>query len=94
MLEDVFCGISSELASVQEQLRAVLSADELPIDEALRSSLNCPGKLLRPGLLLLVAKNGQEKSDSSRGITLGCAVEMLHLATLLHDDVIREDTGR
>ncbi len=93
MLEDVFCDISSELASVQEQLQAVLAADELPVDEVLRSSLHCSGKLLRPGLLLLVAKNGRE-SDSKRSITLGCAIEMLHLATLLHDDVIDRSCTR
>lgn len=87
MHKGVFHDISSELANVQERLEAALSADELPVDEALRSSLHCSGKLLRPGLLLLIAKNGQQP-DSSRGVTLGCAVEMLHLATLLHDDVI------
>ena len=87
MHKGVFHDISSELANVQEQLQAVLSADELPVDEALRSSLHCHGKLLRPGLLLLIAKNGQEP-DSGRGARLGCALEMLHLATLLHDDVI------
>lgn len=87
MHKDVFSDISSELESVQEQIQAVLASDELPVDEALRSALNCPGKLLRPGLLLLIAKNGREP-DLGRGITLGCAVEMLHLATLLHDDVI------
>jgi len=87
MHKGVFQDISSELANVQEQLQAVLSADELPVDQALRASLHCSGKLLRPGLLLLIAKNGQEP-DSGRGARLGCAVEMLHLATLLHDDVI------
>ncbi len=92
-MQGVFSQVSTELACVQEQLQAVLAADELPVDEALRATLYCSGKLLRPGLLLLVAKNGRE-SDSKRSITLGCAVEMLHLATLLHDDVIDRSCTR
>ena len=87
MHKDVFRGIAEELIRVEERLRAMLSADELPLGEALCSTLQGPGKLLRPGLLLLIAKNGRG-ADADRGVTLGCAVEMLHIATLLHDDVI------
>src|SRR5947209_1368710 len=44
------------------------------------------GKRLRPILLLLAAKLFGPASDSA--IRLGAVVEMLHTATLIHDDVI------
>ncbi len=51
------------------------------------------GKRIRPLLLLLAAKALGCKSDSR--IRLGAVVEMLHTATLVHDDIIDEaDTRR
>ena len=44
------------------------------------------GKRLRPALLLLCAKACGYKGDS--GIRLGAVVEVIHAATLVHDDVI------
>ena len=54
------------------------------------------GKLLRPRLTLLAAATlGDEQLHSRRTILLATAVEMLHNASLLHDDVIdRADTRR
>lgn len=44
------------------------------------------GKMLRPALVLLAADACGEVSDAHR--TLAAVVEMVHLATLLHDDVL------
>src|SRR5437870_12136333 len=44
------------------------------------------GKRLRPILLLLAARLAGHRG--ARGIRLGCVVELLHTATLIHDDVI------
>ena len=54
------------------------------------------GKMLRPRLTLLAAATlGDEQLHSRRTILLATAVEMLHNASLLHDDVIdRADTRR
>lgn len=46
------------------------------------------GKLLRPALLLLSAKACGELSDEH--VTLAAVVEMVHMATLVHDDVLDE----
>ena len=54
------------------------------------------GKMLRPRLLLLAAQTlGKEHFHSRRTLLLAVAVEMLHNASLLHDDVIdHSDTRR
>jgi octaprenyl-diphosphate synthase len=44
------------------------------------------GKRLRPMLLLLAARLGGYRG--ARSIRLGCVVELLHTATLIHDDVV------
>lgn len=46
------------------------------------------GKRLRPILLLLAARLAGY--DGIRGVRLGCVVELLHTATLVHDDVVDE----
>ena len=46
------------------------------------------GKRLRPILVLLSAALGAE--ESARAVRLGCVVELLHTATLIHDDVVDE----
>jgi len=49
------------------------------------------GKRLRPALLLLCARfasAGNTATDSKTAIQLGAVVEMIHAATLVHDDVI------
>ena len=53
------------------------------------------GKMLRPRLLLAAAATlGDEAFDSRRTLLLATCVEMLHNASLLHDDVVDEASER
>ncbi len=53
------------------------------------------GKMLRPRLTLMAAKTlGDDTFDSRRTLLLAVAVEMLHNASLLHDDVIDHADNR
>lgn len=53
------------------------------------------GKMLRPRMLLAAAATlGEEHFHSRRTLLLATAVEMLHNASLLHDDVIDHDDTR
>ncbi|AEE45084.1 polyprenyl synthetase family protein [Cellulomonas fimi] len=78
--------LTERLALVEERLRdAVTHADQLA-DDAARHLVNAGGKRLRPLLTLLTAELG----DGSRREVVDAAtvVELTHLATLYHDDVM------
>jgi octaprenyl-diphosphate synthase len=81
------CGpVRKELAAVEEQLLQVAQSENPVISEAVSGILRAGGKRLRPTLLLTAAKacghNGQ------RAVRLAAAVELVHTASLIHDDVI------
>ena len=78
--------LALRLALVEERLRdAVTNVDRLA-DDASRHLVNAGGKRLRPLLTLLAAELG----DGSRREVVDAAVvvELTHLATLYHDDVM------
>ena len=79
--------------SVQEDLRLVEQVfDEIkqvdygPLGEMLKMVLGGGGKLMRPALALLAGRFGNY--DLDRLVPLAASVELLHTATLVHDDVI------
>lgn len=51
------------------------------------------GKMLRPLFVILSAGFGEEK-DEEKILNLAAAIEMLHLATLIHDDIIDDSDLR
>ena len=54
--------------------------------------VNADGKMLRPGFLLLASGFGRVKDD--RFVPLAAAMEILHLGTLIHDDILDEAAVR
>lgn len=80
--------ILSDLADVDARLRAELRNDDPFVDELAQHSFRMSGKRLRPALLLLAARAVGEVNDDHR--TLAAVVEMIHTATLVHDDVLDE----
>ena len=83
---EIFDLIQDELEQVEKRLtlESVASVDAVTaIGQYLQSS---GGKRLRPGLLLLAAK--LTGSAGLTAIQMGTVVEMIHAATLVHDDVI------
>jgi geranylgeranyl pyrophosphate synthase len=83
----------SFLSPVQEQLRLVEARLHAQADDrhpdlraALEQILSAGGKRIRPSLGLLVGN--MLGAPEQRLVTLGAAVELLHTATLVHDDLI------
>jgi octaprenyl-diphosphate synthase len=85
--------VEPELAQVEEELRGYARSDVGPVTEIGRYLLDAGGKRIRPMLLLLTAKAiGAPEAGTVR---LGAVVELIHNATLVHDDVIDSaDTRR
>ena len=62
------------------------------LGQVLEHILQRGGKRMRPMLILLTAKNYGEVSDVTQNAALG--LELLHTASLVHDDVVDESTER
>jgi octaprenyl-diphosphate synthase len=88
-LRYLYSPIAGELAEVEALLKAELRSDYPFVDELVRYGCLLGGKRLRPALLLLTAK-AVGRSATRDHITLAAVVEMIHTATLVHDDVLDE----
>jgi geranylgeranyl pyrophosphate synthase len=83
--------IQMGLAQVEAKMKNVESSLFAPLAHACVDLIGSGGKRLRPTLALLASQVREEQSDSPRFpaiIALAASVEMLHTATLVHDDVI------
>jgi octaprenyl-diphosphate synthase len=84
---EIFDLVRDDLVLVEQELARQTSVSFEPVSEITSYLLGGGGKRLRPALLLLSARYcGRTKSDGA--IRLGAVVELLHSATLIHDDVI------
>jgi octaprenyl-diphosphate synthase len=92
MLATLYAPIADELAAVEAILRRELSNPDPFVDELARHGFRLGGKRLRPALLLLAAKAVGEVTPDH--LTLAAVIEMIHTATLVHDDVLDEATLR
>jgi len=90
---DFFKGlIDQELARFEERLDFVLAADVELVHEIARYMSTLKGKRLRPALALLSAKAAGDWDE--RVIDAAVAIEMIHAATMVHDDVVDSATMR
>jgi octaprenyl-diphosphate synthase len=87
-LHRLLAPIAADLAEVERLLERELRHPDPFIDELARHSFRLGGKRLRPALLLLSAQAAGRVTDEHR--TLAAVVEMVHTATLIHDDVLDE----
>jgi octaprenyl-diphosphate synthase len=80
--------VREDLARVEEEIATQSSSALEPVAEIGNYLLSGGGKRLRPALLLLSARFCGSHSEAA--IRLGAVVELIHSATLVHDDVIDE----
>ena len=78
--------IGTDLERVEAEIRRELDSPVALIQEMGGYIAGAGGKRLRPMLLLLAARLAGYAGP--RGVRLACVVEMLHTATLIHDDVV------
>jgi len=85
-LDTVYAPIREELRAAEEVLRTELRNDHPFVDELVQHGFQLGGKRLRPALVLLAGKaSGRLSHDHS---VIAAVVEMIHTATLVHDDVL------
>jgi len=85
-LGDIQRPVAGELELVAEELRRIIAADFPIIALVNEHLLRMKGKLFRPTLLLL--SHRASGADDARTVTLAAVVELIHLATLVHDDSV------
>ena len=78
--------VRQELDRVGDEIRRIVLSDFPLIEEVNDHLLFVQGKLFRPALLLLSSRVNGEPSDEA--LTLAAVVELVHLATLVHDDAV------
>lgn len=82
----MFGPVLPELSKVEDMLIQTAEADYPPLSLLLKHVLHTKGKRIRPALVLLAAKF--HHYDLDRLLPIAVAVELLHTATLVHDDII------
>ena len=91
-LEQIIFPIAAELQQFEAFFGQALKADTEPMDSIMRYVHETKGKRLRPILVLLGAKLFGEVNE--RTLRAATFVEMIHSATLIHDDVVDDDDQR
>jgi len=88
----MYAPIAAELQQVESLLRAEMRSDYPYVDELVRYGCLLGGKRLRPALLLLCGRAFGNTTDEQ--LLLAAVVEMIHTATLVHDDVLDDASVR
>ncbi len=86
--------LKTSLQGVQQIMLDSITSISGDVEETLRGIISRGGKMLRPSFVILGAQQGKS-FDEEKVLSIAASMEMLHLATLVHDDVIDQaDTRR
>lgn len=84
--------VSDDIQSTDRYIISQLESNIPMIKQMIEYVLTCGGKRVRPIVLLLSAKALAHQGD--KHISLAAVIELIHTATLLHDDVVDSSTLR
>jgi heptaprenyl diphosphate synthase len=79
-------GMEEDLDRVDNLIRKTLQSSQRTLKDVVNDLLSAGGKRLRPAVVLLSGRFG--RYDVHKLIPLAASVEILHMATLVHDDII------
>ena len=85
--------MKQDLAAVLKVIEANVTLRNKKARTTILNFLHASGKLLRPAFFLLIAKTGKEY-DRAQVIHVAASIEVLHMASLIHDDIIDEARTR
>lgn len=91
-IQQIFAPIQSELQEMEMRLRQAVRVEYAPLAEIFEMLIDSGGKRIRPALCLLATKF--YPTDSEQMYTLAIATELVHAATLIHDDLIDRSATR
>jgi octaprenyl-diphosphate synthase len=85
-LRDIQAPVRERLEEVVVEMRRIVTADLPMIEQVSGHLLQMRGKMFRPTLALLASET--EGTSEARVVTLASVVELMHLASLVHDDSV------
>lgn len=85
-LQQLYGPVAEDLVLVEDLLESTKSSESAALNRMLTHALQARGKRIRPALVLLAGSFGHY--DLNRLVPLGTAIELLHTASLVHDDVV------
>jgi len=91
-LTTIYAPIQDELSRLHGQLEQELIAEDPFVSELVRHVLGTRGKMIRPALVCLAAQAGGGAGEAR--LWLAEAVELIHIASLIHDDIIDQSEVR
>lgn len=86
--------VSEEVAFVEAELDRQMHSQVAMVKNVSHHTLDAGGKRLRPAFVALSAKATGLPYDEERSRKIGACMEMIHMATLIHDDVIDNSATR
>lgn len=84
--------VRSDLKKVERRLSEAIRSDCTELFDPAATTLTAGGKRLRPALVLLCSYTGSK--SSAELIDVACAVELIHMGSLVHDDIVDENPAR
>ena len=85
-LMQLLASMKSDLREIEEQMARAVESDLPLLSETSQHLLKAGGKRIRPILVLLSGKFGTWKPEAVHKVAV--ALELIHMASLVHDDVI------
>ena len=91
-LRDIQAPVRQRLEEVVAEMRRIVTADLPMIEQVSGHLLQMRGKMFRPTLALLASET--DGTPQPRVVTLASVVELMHLASLVHDDSVDHSAMR
>lgn len=91
-LKLLYSDLKSDLEIIEKELAVAVNSSSHLLNEASLHLLLAGGKRIRPVFVLLAAKFGNYSIDSIKSVAV--SVELIHMASLVHDDVIDDAETR
>lgn len=92
--QDLMQDIAQEVILVEQELLQQVASEVDLVRKVGSHTLNAGGKRLRPAFVALAAKATGAEFDPVRARKLGACMELIHMATLIHDDVVDNSATR
>ena len=91
-LADIYARMKKDIGVIEKELERSIYSDDALLRQTSVHLLKAGGKRLRPVFVLLAGQFGQYRLDRLKSVAV--ALELIHMASLVHDDVIDDAETR